>query len=216
MKINDFIRVAYSARIKETSQMFDKSENIPTIIGAGLVIKGLEEALKEMNVGEKKSVEIPPEKGFGNRDPKLIKLITISEFRKHEINPQPGMLVEVDNLGERTLTLPTNKGRVLSVSSGRVSVDFNHPLAGKTLIYDVEIKERIEKPEDKIKTLIEIYTRINKISVIINNKEVEIIVPPLINPIYKKKIADDVIKFLDLEKVKFSEIFEKPKEDVKN
>jgi len=202
MQDNDFVRIAYSGRIKETNQMFDKSENSPVVIGAGYALKGLEEAIKEMNVNEKKIIEIPPEKGFGIRNPNLIKLITISEFRKHDTKPFPGMFVDADNL----------RGRILSVSSGRVRVDFNHPLAGKTLIYDLEIKEKIDKPEDKIKAVIEIYTKIDNVKVVINNKEAEIIVPPLINPVYKKKIADDIMKFLDIEKVKFSEIFEKLKE----
>ncbi len=206
MQINDFIRVVYSAKIKETGQEFDKTDDksIPVIIKPGFLIKGLEEALLEMNVNEKKTIEIPPEKAFGNRDPKLIRLIPISEFRKHDTKPKPGMFIQADNM----------RGRVLSVSGGRVRVDFNNPLAGKTLIYDIEIKEKIEKVEDKIKALFEIY-RLDKdkVNVIIKEKEVEIEIPPLLNSLFKKKIADDIIKILNFEKVKFVEVFEKPKEE---
>jgi FKBP-type peptidyl-prolyl cis-trans isomerase 2 len=206
MQTNDFIRVSYSARLKETGQEFDKSgdTSIPVIVGAGFTLKGLEDALMEMNVGEKRTIEIPPEKAFGAKDAKLIKLVSISEFRKNDAKPYPGMIVESGN----------SRGKVLSASGGRVKIDFNHPLAGKTLIYDLEIKEKIEKIEDKIKAIIEIYIKTagEKISVNINDKEVEIGVPPLINSLYKKKIADDVMKFLGFEKVKFVESFEKPKE----
>jgi len=202
MQNNDFIRISYLAKIKETNSEFDKSENAPVIVGSGYTIRGLEEALKEMNVGEKKIIEIPPEKAFGSRNHTLIKLIAITEFRRHGTKPVPGMFVEADNL----------RGRVLSVSSGRVRVDFNHPLAGKTLMYDLEIKNRIEKTEDKVKAIIEIYTRVkDKVNVKIIDKDVEIEVPPLINSLFKKKIADDVMKFLSLDKIKFVEIFEKPK-----
>lgn len=204
MQNNDFIILRYSGKVKETGQEFDKSEDTPVIIGADYTIRGVEEALKEMNLGEKKTIEIPSEKGFGERDQKLIKLISISEFRRQDKKPIPGMMVSIENM----------RGRILSVSGGRVKIDFNHPLAGKTLIYELEVKEKIEKIEDKIKMIINIYTRIekNKIDVKMNDKEVEIVLPPLINPVYKKKIADECIKFLGLEKIKFVELFEKPKE----
>lgn len=204
MQANDFIRIKYSGKIKESGLNLDSSEDAPIVVGAGWVINGVDETLKEMEVGEKRTVEIPPEKGFGQRNPNLIKLIPISEFRRHDQKPFPGMIVEADRL----------RGRVLSVSGGRVNVDFNHPLSGKVLVYDLEIKERIENIEDKIKAIAEFYIRRKeKMEVEIKEKEVEIVIPPLINSLFKKKIADDIIKILGFEKVRFSEIFEKPKEE---
>lgn len=205
MQTNDFIIVTFSAKIKETNQEFDKAENTSVIVGIGYTIKGLDEALKEMNIGEKKTIEIPPEKGFGERKVNLIKLITISEFRRHGTKPKPGMIVDADNM----------RGRVLSASGGRVRVDFNHPLAGKTLVYELEIKQKIEKPEEKIKAIVEIFTKVKKASVTISEKKANINVPPVISPVFKKKIADDVMKFLNMEKVNFIETFEKPKEEPK-
>lgn len=205
MQNNDFIILRYSGKVKETGQEFDKSEDTPIIVGANYTIRGIEDVLKEMNVGEKRAIEITPEKGFGEKDQKLIKLIPISEFRNQKTKPIPGMIVSIEN----------TRGRILSSSGGRVKVDFNHPLAGKNLIYVLEVKEKIENPEDKIKMIINIYTRIekDKLDIKINDKEVEIILPPLINPVYKKKIADECIKFLGLERIKFIELFEKPKEN---
>jgi FKBP-type peptidyl-prolyl cis-trans isomerase 2 len=204
MQTNDFIRVIYTAKIKETGQELDKTGDIavPVIVKSDFIIKGLEEALLGMNVNEKKTVEIPPEKAFGIRNPKLIKLLPISEFRKHDTKPQPGMFVQADNM----------RGRVLSVSGGRVRVDFNNPLAGKTLIYDIEIKEKIEKVENKIKALFEIYRTSDKdkINVNVKEKEIEIEIPPMINSLFKKKIADDIMNILNFEKVKFVEVFKKP------
>ena len=119
MQTNDFIKVVYLAKIKETGQEFDKTgdKSAPVILKPGFIIKGLEEALLEMNVNEKKTVEIPPEKAFGIRDPKLVRLVPLTEFRKHNTKPQPGMFIQADNM----------RGRVLSVSGGRVRVDFNNP-----------------------------------------------------------------------------------------
>jgi FKBP-type peptidyl-prolyl cis-trans isomerase 2 len=205
MQDNDFIRVDYSGKIKESNKTLGEAKNAPLIVGAGYVIKGVDEALKQMNIGEKKTIEVAPEKGFGKRDLKLIKLIPESEFRKRDKKPQIGMIVDIKNI----------RGRVISVSGGRVRIDFNHPLAGKILVYNIEIKERIEKPEEKIKAIIEAYSGISKIEVIIKEKEVEIKVPPFVNSLIKKKTADDVMKFLDIEKVKFVEVFEKPKEEPK-
>ena len=204
MQENDFIIVNYSAKIRETNREFDKADNIPMIIKQGYVLKGLEEALKQMSVGDKKTIEIAPERGFGNRDFKLIKLVSIAEFRRHGTKPVPGMFIEADN----------RRGRVLSVSGGRVRIDFNHPLAGRTLVYNVEIKQKIESIEDKIKSLIQIYMKVDKskINVLIKEKQVDIDVPPLINSLFKKKIADDIMKILGFEKVKFIETFEKNKE----
>ncbi len=136
-------------------------------------------------------------------------MVSIAEFRKHGQKPVPGMIVNADN----------TRGRVLSVSSGRVKIDFNHPLSGKVLVYELEIKEKIEKTEDKIKALAQYFTGLpsDKCKVEIKDKEVEIVVPPMINSLLKKKIAENVMKFLDMEKVKFAEVYEKPKlEKVEN
>ncbi len=199
----EFLRISYTAKIKETGQEFDKSEDSPVILGAGYLIKGLEEALKGMKEGEERTIEIPPEKGFGKRDPNLIKLVSESEFKRHGTKPSPGMIVQADNL----------RGKVLSVSSGRVRVDFNHPLAGKTLIYNVKIKKKLEEIEDKVKAIVEVYTRIKKGKVKVIEKEVEIEIPPLINPVFKKKIADEIMRLLGFEKIRFIEVFEKPKKE---
>lgn len=205
MQENDFILVNYSARVKETSQEIDKAENAPMIVKAGYLLKGLEEPLKQMNVGEKRTIEIVPENAFGQRDFNMIKLVSIAEFRRHGTKPAPGMFVEADRM----------RGRVVSVSGGRVRVDFNHPLAGKTIVYDLEIKQKMENNEEKVKSLFKMYTKAesDKLKIVFNEKTVDIDVPPLINPIVKKRISDDITGILGLEKVRFIETYEKPKQN---
>ena len=207
MQTNDFVKINYSGKIKETGIEFDKGENVPIIVGVNFTLKGIDNALLEMQVGDKRTIELTPENGFGQRDARLVKLVPLAEFKKHDTKPYPGMIVNADNV----------QGRVLSVSGGRVRVDFNNPLSGKTLIYDLEIKEKVEVIEEKIKAIIKIYTRVeeNKIKALVKEKEVEIEVPPLINSLYKKKIADDIMKIIGFEKVNFVERFEKPKEEAK-
>jgi len=204
MQNNDFIRISYSGKLKENNQNLDKEHNIPVIVGANWVLPGVEDALKEMNIGDKRTIEITPERGFGNRDPKLVKLVSEKEFKRHNTTPYPGMIVDADGV----------RGRVLSVSSGRVKVDFNHPLAGKVLVYELEIKEKIENLEDKIKAIIEYYTRASpdKFKIKIQDKELELETPPMLNSLLKNQIAKDIMKFLDFQKVNFKETFEKPKE----
>lgn len=163
MQKGDFVRVDYTARL-ESGEIFDvtredtaKKEDIynpkikyrpvPIITGAGFVIPGLDKALLGMNVGEKKTVEISPEDGFGNRDAGLVRVIPKKVFRSNELEPQQGMVVDFSGM----------KGRVQSVSGGRVRVDFNNPLAGKKLIYEVEVMEKVEDPREQVKMVLEFF-----------------------------------------------------------
>lgn len=159
----DVIRLHYTGKIKETGEIFDTTYEevakeagiyregaiygpVPIAVGAGHVLKGLDEKLEGLKVGEKCKIELSPEKAFGKRDPKLIKTLTLGQFKRHGVHPFPGLEVEIDG----------RRARILSVSSGRVRVDFNHPYAGKTVIYEVEVVEKIEDPIEKVKGLIEL------------------------------------------------------------
>ncbi len=207
MQQNDFIRISYVGKIKESGQEFDKGELVPVIVGANYVIPGMEDALKEMNLNEKKTFDVQPEKAFGGRDPKLVKIVPESEFKRHNTRPYPGMVLNADNA----------IGKVLSVSSGRVKVDFNHPLAGKVLTYEVEVKEKVDSKEDKINMIIDFFTKIgkDKAAIKIDGDTTEITLPPVVPGVIKKKISDDIIKYVGPKTVKFLEVFEKPKEEKK-
>ncbi len=120
---------------------------LPVIIGAGRLVRGFENALVEANVGEEKEVEFGEEEGYGKRDPKLVETFSIREFRRERIEPQQGMEVSIRN----------RRGTVIAVTAGRVIVDFNDPLAGKTLKYRFKILEKVEEPERKAQAIIEMY-----------------------------------------------------------
>lgn len=112
---------------------------IPVLIGAGYVIEGLEEALKNMEVGEEREVEVPPEKAYGSRSSDNVETYPEREFERQGVQVRPGEEIMIGN----------RRGKVMSVNSGRVRVDFNHPLSGKELEYWVRINEKVEDDKEK-------------------------------------------------------------------
>lgn len=115
------------------------------VIGSGELPSGLEEALKEMEEGEEREIVLPPEKAFGRRDPSKVKVLPARELSARGVVPRVGMEVEVRG----------DRGVVLSVGSGRVIVDFNHPLAGKEVVYRVKLVKVLRSPEEKVSGLLE-------------------------------------------------------------
>lgn len=148
VKKGDFVELEFVGKIKETGEIFDTTDPkiakdagilkkntvyrpLVVVVGKGQLIPGVDEALIGMKENEEKSIEVPPEKGFGKRDPKLVKLIPITELRKRGIKPKVGMRVTIDNA----------VGRIVNITGGRVRIDFNHPLAGKHLKLDLKVKK---------------------------------------------------------------------------
>jgi FKBP-type peptidyl-prolyl cis-trans isomerase SlyD len=223
----DFVKVRYTGRVKETGEVFDttseevaKEEGIydekvvfksqPIVIGAGHVLKGLDEALVGAEVGEEKTVEIPPEKGYGLRDPKLIKVVPIKEFKRQGMTPVPGMRIEAEG----------RMGKIQSVGAGRVRVDFNYELAGKVLEYDVAVEEKINKAEEKIRHLLELHFKSippNDHDIHLEDGKAVVVLPE--NAKFAKEaqlakllVSKDVFTFMeDIEKVEFREVYERPK-----
>jgi peptidylprolyl isomerase len=221
----DFIIMDYTAKVKETNEIFDTStsdtakkanifrENIIyepmlVVIGENWVLKGLDEKLVGQEAGTKTQIEVPPDKGFGTRDPSKIKLVPLRRFRDQKVALYPGLEVEFE--GKLAV--------VRSVGAGRVQLDFNPPLAGKTLIYDIEIKQILQTPLEKIKALIHRripLVDINKIDVEISEKNVTIKIPEEAFALEglqlaKRGIAADIHKFFqEIDKVIFIENFER-------
>ncbi|TAL47974.1 peptidylprolyl isomerase [archaeon] len=218
MNTGDFVNIEFVGKVKDTGEVFDvtseevaKKEKIfdprtkygaiTVVVDAGLVLKGLDEALKEMKIGEKKTVEISPDKAFGERKAELIKVIPMHNFKEQNVDPTPGSYVTINNLS----------GRVISIDGGRVRVDFNHPLAGKKLEYDVEVKGEVKDAADMVKGLTTYYTGIglDKLAVTAEGKNVDVKlgmanVPPQV----KKTIADAALKWIkDIDKIKFVDEF---------
>ncbi len=158
----DFVRIAYTARQGSTGAVVDTTDGAVAkeakiydekyaygpahvVVGKGMVVKGLDEALAGMAVGEEKKLELQPENAFGPRNPKLVRVLPLAEFRKRDLNPAPGMVMELDG----------NPALIRSVTSGRVMVDMNHSLAGEKISYDVKIAEKLSTTDSKIAALLE-------------------------------------------------------------
>lgn len=127
-----------------------KGEAKPLIVPIGsstkYILRGLDEFLLGKTIGKYK-VTIPAEKAFGNKMPGLFRLYSLSAFKSFNINPEPGLTVNIDG----------NLGIIKTVSSGRVLVDFNHPLAGKDVVYDIEVKRIVDDINEKIRALIQLH-----------------------------------------------------------
>jgi FKBP-type peptidyl-prolyl cis-trans isomerase SlpA len=101
-------------------------------VGDGNLLPGFEQALYGLKAGDKRSLPIAPEQGFGQPNPQNVQIMPRSQFKDMELGE--GLLVIFNDAANAELP-----GMVQSFDDNQVSVDFNHPLAGKTLSFEVEI-----------------------------------------------------------------------------
>ncbi len=160
----DFVTIDYTARrasdksiVYTTMEKTAKDEEVfdaeskygpqLVVIGKNNAIKGVEDTVKSMNAGQQKTVEIEPKDAFGERSEDLVRVMKLSDFRERDINPVPGMRVNIDG------TAVTVK----SVNSARVVVDANHPLAGEKLTYEITVVKKLDSDKDKVDAIAEMY-----------------------------------------------------------
>jgi len=199
----DFIEIEFTGKTKEGA-IFDsnikedlKKANLnfepkPFIfcLGEGMFLESVDNFLIGKEIG-KYNIELEPEKAFGKRDAKLIQMIPMKIFREHQTNPVQGAMFNFDG----------RPGKILSVSGGRILVDFNNPIAGKDVIYKIKVVRKLEKQEEKIKALVEFLFR----------KDFKFEVKDTLKGTSKKLIlqVDKGFKqFAELFKDKFKEIFD--------
>lgn len=160
MDKGDIVRVSYTGTVEgqliETTDeavakkhnAYDKDRKYKpavVVVGEGMVLPGIDEAMEGMKAGEKKTLNLVAKDAFGERSLKLIQLVPMREFHKQNIKPLPGMVFEVEG----------RPAKVQSVGSGRVRVDFNHPLAGKAVEYEIKIDASAKNEAEKIELLLE-------------------------------------------------------------
>jgi len=135
VKKGDTVKVHYHGKLVDGTT-FDSSEGRDPLefqVGAGMMIKGFDEGVLEMNVGQKKTISILPENAYGLSDPDSIIDFPISNFPS-DMKPEVGMQLNMrDNTGN---TFPVV---ISAVKEETVSLDANHPLAGKELVFDIEL-----------------------------------------------------------------------------
>jgi len=189
-------------------------EPIVAIVGDRRVIPGLDKSFLSAAIGEKTTVEIPSSEGAGERLPNMVEIFSIRELQKQDINPEPGMRIQIKN----------RIGTVTNMTSGRVRVDFNDPLAGKTLKYNYTILKKAGTPEEKALSIIEAdYGRSNEFKASINGEVLELTLADMCkyNQTWftvKYKVVSDLRQFLGFTTIRFIEEYvkkEEPKEEEK-
>ncbi len=156
----DFIKIEYVGK-DEKGTIFDSTSGevaktlhgregpMLMVFGRDFLISGLAEALKKMKKGDTIELTLPPEKAFGHRNRELLRRFTEKELINSEIAPQPGVRVEMQTDYGRMA------GTVKSVNSGRVLIDFNHPLADHTVSYKLTLADVTSDVKDKIAFLLD-------------------------------------------------------------
>lgn len=223
-KDGDFLEVEYSAwtaadngLIATTDEKKAKESNIyektmhygPVLIvlGSQGIIKGLDKSLRSMNINETKKMTFKPEEAFGERVPDLVRVMPIAEFRKRDIDPYPGLQVNLDNA----------TAIVKSVNSGRVTLDMNHRYAGQEIIYEIKIIRHLTSEKDMIKALGKTYN-VEPTDVEIKDKTIHM---KFNNDVKKNAdyfvgkanlIASTFTYLKEIEKIEVNEEYLKPKE----
>lgn len=164
LKEKDILLVSYNAIEKNSEKLFDTTSEekakeakiwhedhsykpIPIILGEHQLFPKIEEEIKKMSAGETKKIELQAKEAFGERSQELIKVLPLESFKKEKMMPFPGLLIQANGA----------VGKVQSVSGGRVRVDFNHELAGKTIEYEIKIEKQLKERKEIIQALIEKY-----------------------------------------------------------
>jgi peptidylprolyl isomerase len=216
------ILLDYTARIKDNGEIFEttieedaKKSNLydPTrryeprliSVGEGWVLKGLDEALTSTDVGQKLSIEISPDKGFGERDTNKVRMIPQRKLGEKANEIKVGDVVELD---DRT-------GIIRYIGSGRVQIDYNHRLASRVLVYDVNVVKKIESNDDKIKYLLKRRLPLDDEKAKFEQRDDTVLIelPEDISlldglQIIKKAVTSDIFKFVDgLNKIMFQEVY---------
>ncbi len=226
MENGSLILVDVTGKIKDTGQIIDTTRKAdaekagnadPTriyeprliAVGEGWLLKGLDEALQKAEPNQTIDVELTPDKAYGVRDPNKVSRIPIRKFGEKASELEIGGEVDVDN----------RVGIVRSLESGRAIVDFNHKYAGKTLEYNLEIKEKLDSRDSQIEALIHRRMPVEKGKIkfeSVGEDEVRITIPSdyfLLEglQIIKRGISTDLFKFIKpLSKVDFVEVYENP------
>ncbi len=166
IKLNDFIEIDYTGKLTDgtvfdtTNENVAKDKHLPTqnhkykpaviCVGERQIIPGLDVQLVEKELGKEYTTTLPPEKAFGKRDIKQIKIVPMDVFRQHNVQPRPGLQVDFD--GEM--------GIVTRVSGGRVMVNFNHPLAGKEVVYTYKALRKVTDQKEKVNAFLSALLRL--------------------------------------------------------
>jgi len=217
----DFIMLEMTGTAEETGEVFETTSEETAqehgihseertygprlvIVGEGFVLRGLDSRLPGTPFDEEKIIEVPAEEAFGERNPANVQTIPYRVLRSKGVNPAVGAELEIDG----------RPAIVRSVGAGRVQVDYNHPLAGRKILYKVKVVEHITDDKKKYGALIGrrfLGVEASEFEVKKTKKKLRVGVPDKIFfgeniQIAKRGVALDILKYFpDLDEVEYSE-----------
>jgi len=161
IKKGDFVRMEYTGKVAVTGAVFETTDESVAkkagiydpnaiygpklaIFGSRMIMRGIEAAIETAPLGKEEEFVLSPEHAFGKREQSLIRMMPEKEFAKQNVAPVPGMVISLDKM----------MATVKSVTSGRVVVDFNHPLAGEVVAYSLKVVEVISNDKHKLEAML--------------------------------------------------------------
>ncbi|MBN2335843.1 FKBP-type peptidyl-prolyl cis-trans isomerase [Candidatus Bathyarchaeota archaeon] len=217
----DFIMVEMTGRTDETGEVFETTNEETAredgvydekrtygprlvIVGDGYVLRGLDNRLPGTPFDDETEIEIPAEEAFGERNPANVQMIPYRILRSKGVNPVVGAELDIDG----------RPAIVRSVGAGRVQIDYNHPLAGRKILYKVKVVEHITDEKKRIGALIGrrfLGIDAGEFSIKKTKKKLRVGVPDQIFfseniQIAKRGVALDILRYFeDLDEVEFYE-----------
>jgi FKBP-type peptidyl-prolyl cis-trans isomerase 2 len=224
IEAGDLVMAEFSGWIQDSDELFDTTDEAlakekdvfdekmvygpqPLIVGKGRLFPGLDEHMLEAEVGKEYELVITPDKGAGPRDPKLVELHPIREFLKQDIEPHVGMEVTVRN----------RRATIVAMTAGRVRIDFNNRLAGRTLKYKYRIVRKPTKPKEIAEMLLKMaYGTSEGFDIEHHGKDYRLKLPDACKYdqkwlLAKYRVVTDFRDVLDADTVSFVEEYSKPK-----
>jgi len=144
-KSGDTVRVDYTGTLDD-GEVFDSSvgkDPLEFTIGEGQVIPGFEEAVITMKIGESKTVKIPADEAYGPYHEDMVMVVSRDKLPPG-MDPEIGQWLQLGQPGGQTIQV-----RVIDVSESTVTLDANHPMAGKDLTFEIQLVEIVESAEDE-------------------------------------------------------------------
>ena len=222
MNDGDFIELSFEMRagqdkklistskedLAKKEDIFDdkkKYKDAVIVIGTEGLFKEINDSFKQAEIGTEYEVTVPAKDAYGMRDNKNIKVVPMREFQRNKIEPEVGKEVNINN----------KVGKIISVTPGRVLIDYNHELAGKDLYYKYQVSRVIDDPREKVNAIIDMdYADSEEFNIEIKDDLISIRIPESakfdVNWIDSKfKIANDIRKYLPDKDVEIKELYKK-------
>ncbi len=221
IKLHDFVEVDYTGKLPDgivfdtTLEKVAKEHNLysaqmkfspaAVCVGEKQILPGLDQELEGKEIGTEYTVTLPPEKAFGKRDVKRMKIVPAGTFKEHKIEPRPGLQVDID--GEM--------GVITRVSGGRIIVNFNHPLAGKEVIYTFKINRKIEDDQEKVAAFLSTLLGLpeEKTKVEVNENKATVFLPVELPAPVTDLLKKRLVELTSLKEIVFEKKVEKEKNE---